>query len=148
MENEESPSPQKKGMFALSSKILVVDDMMTIRKMVVKNLTDLGFKNILECSDGHRAWEALTKAGSDIQLIISDWNMPGCTGLDLLKKVRTSDRFSELPFLILTAEAEKGQILEAVKAGVSNYMIKPLSARIFKQKLEETYEKLFADTLS
>ena len=110
-------------MFSPNTKILVVDDMMTMRKLVSKTCKELGFTDIVEAADGALAWEAIQSANPPIGLIISDWNMPNCTGLDLLKRVRGDSRFGKLPFVMVTAEAEQHQIVEAVKSGVSNYVI-------------------------
>ena len=129
-------------MFDPKTRILIADDMMTMRKIVIKNLKDLGFTDIIDAADGALAWEQLQKASPPIQLIISDWNMPNCTGLDFLKKVRGDAATNKIPFVMLTAEAEKHQVVEALKAGVTNYCIKPFTPEIFKQKLEETFKKV------
>lgn len=129
-------------MFDFSTKILVVDDMLTMRKIVSKSCRDIGFKDITEAADGVIAWDLISNANPAFGLIISDWNMPNCTGLDLLKRVRSDSRFKTMPFVLLTAESEQHQVMEAVKAGVSNYVIKPFTADILKQKLEATHKKL------
>ena len=129
-------------MFDPKTKILVVDDMMTMRKIVVKNLKEMGFESISECADGNLAWDALCKPDANIQLVISDWNMPNCSGMDFLKKMRADPRFIKLPLIMLTAEAEKHQMVQAIKSGVSNYMIKPFSPEVLKEKLEETHKKV------
>ena len=128
-------------MFDPNIKILVVDDMSTMRKIVMKNLQGMGYKNFVEAADGIQAWEALTIPGAGIDLIISDWNMPKSTGLDLLKRVRADGRFKAVPFLLVTAENEASQVMEALKAGVSNYVVKPFTAVSLKEKLEATYKK-------
>ncbi len=130
-------------MFDANTKILIVDDMMTMRKLVKKACTGLGFSNLEEADDGQKAYEKLLAAG-DFQLIISDWNMPNCTGLDFLKRVRADSKFKNLPFILLTAEAEAAQIAQAVALGVSNYIVKPFTADILKQKLEQSYKKASA----
>jgi two-component system chemotaxis response regulator CheY len=127
-------------MFANNIKILIVDDMMTMRKLVKKALTDMGFSSFEEASDGQLAWEKLQNT-PDVALIVSDWNMPNCTGLEFLKRVRSDSRFKKLPFILLTAEAEAHQVTEAVQAGVSNYCVKPFTADSLKQKIEQTYKK-------
>lgn len=127
-------------MFSPESKILIVDDMMTMRKLVKKALDTMGFKNIEEAEDGQKAWEKL-QGSPDVALVISDWNMPNCTGLEFLKRVRTDSRFKKLPFILLTAEAEAHQVTEAVQAGVSNYCVKPFTPDSLKQKIEQTYKK-------
>lgn len=130
-------------MFDPKTRILIADDMMTMRKIVMKNLKDLGFTDVQDAADGNLAWELFEKANPPIQLIISDWNMPNCSGLDFLRKLRASQLpNAKLPFMMLTAEAEKHQVIEALKAGVTNYCVKPFTPEIFKQKLEETFKKV------
>lgn len=129
-------------MFKSESRFLVVDDMMTMRKVVMKNLKDLGFTTMIEAADGNLAWEALASANPPIDIIISDWNMPNCSGLDFLKKVRADAKYAKLPFIMLTAEAEAAQIKEAVAAGVTNYILKPFTPEMLKVKLEQSYKKV------
>lgn len=112
-----------------------------MRKLVSKVCRDIGFKNLVEAADGAVAWEMISAAVIPIQLVISDWNMPVSSGLDLLKRVRTDNRFKELPFVMLTAESEQNQVIEAVLAGVSNYIVKPFSAQILKEKLDLVYKR-------
>ncbi len=130
-------------MFNPKTRILVVDDMMTMRKLVAKTCKELGFSEITEAPDGSAAWEVINAGNPPIGLVISDWNMPVTTGLDLLKRVRGDARFVELPFLMVTAEAEQSQVMEAVKAKVSNYVVKPFTSDTLKQKLELVYQKHF-----
>ena len=118
-----------------SIKILIVDDFATMRRILKNILKQLGFKNLVEADDGTTAWEVLE--GQRVDLIISDWNMPKMTGLELLKKVRASDTFKGLPFLMVTAEAQKQNVIEAVQAGVSNYVVKPFTAEAISEKLEK-----------
>ena len=125
-------------------KILIVDDMNTMRKIIKGMLTKLGCDNLTEADDGIPAWEAIQEAqkqGKPFQFIISDWNMPGMTGLDLLKNFRSKPEFKTTPFLMVTAEAEQANIVVAVKAGVSNYIIKPFSPDTFKLKLDKVFPK-------
>ena len=129
-------------MFDLSTRILIVDDMMTMRKMVGKVCKEIGFTDLTEAADGALAWEAITNAKPAFGLVISDWNMPNCTGIELLKRVRGSPRTATLPFVLVTAEAEQHQIVEAVKAGVSNYVIKPFTADSIREKLEQVHKKI------
>lgn len=131
-------------MFDPKTRILIVDDMLTMRKLVAKVCKEIGFTDLTEASNGIEAWEKIGAEGLPFGLIISDWNMPNCTGLDLLKRVRADKRFATLPFIMVTAEAEQHQIMEAVKAGVSNYVIKPFSAQSLREKLEVTHKKLSA----
>lgn len=128
-------------MFDLKTKVLIVDDMGTMRKLVTNCCKEIGFTNFIEAADGKQAWEALSAPGSDIGLIISDWNMPNCTGIDLLKRVRGDQRLKAMPFILVTAEAEKNQIMEAVQASVSGYVIKPFTAETLKAQLEQAHRK-------
>lgn len=116
-----------------SIKVLIVDDFATMRRILKNILKQLGFKNLVEADDGTSAWEILQ--GQSIDLIISDWNMPKMTGLELLKKVRASDNHKRTPFLMVTAEAQKQNVIEAVQAGVSNYVVKPFTAEAISDKL-------------
>ena len=131
-------------MFDPKTRILVVDDMLTMRKLVSKVCKELGFSDITEATDGALAWQAISTASPPFGLVISDWNMPNCTGLELLKRVRGDAKFAKLPFVLVTAEAEQHQIIEAVKAGVSNYVVKPFTADGLKQKLEQVHAKTVA----
>lgn len=129
-------------MFDLKTRVLVVDDMLTMRKIVSKILKEIGFTDITEAVDGTAAWQSIEGANPSFGLVISDWNMPNCTGLDLLRRVRGSPKFAPLPFILVTAEAEQHQILEAVKAGVSHYVTKPFTAELLREKIEQVHKKL------
>lgn len=125
-----------------SMKILVVDDMKTIRKVVSKILNDLGYENIEAADDGIPAWEMLQAAkasNTPFDFIISDWNMPGMLGIDLLKKVRADAVIGKTKFLMLTAETEKTNILIAVKAGVSDFTMKPFTKEILAEKINRLF---------
>ncbi|MGC8492292.1 MAG: response regulator [Syntrophobacteraceae bacterium] len=113
--------------------VLVVDDFVTMRRIVRKILRDLDFQNIIEADDGLAALEVLKS--TKVDLIVSDWNMPRMTGLDLLKEVRGTEKIKDTPFLMVTAEAQKENIVEAVKAKVSNYIVKPFTAATLEEKL-------------
>jgi two-component system chemotaxis response regulator CheY len=113
--------------------VLVVDDFLTMRRIVRKILRDLDFEDIIEAEDGSAALDVLKRTRVD--LIVSDWNMPKMTGLELLKEVRSTESIKDIPFLMVTAEAQKENILEAVKAKVSNYIVKPFTAAILEEKL-------------
>lgn len=115
--------------------VLIVDDFVTMRRIVRKILRDLDFQNIIEAEDGLAAMEVLKS--TKIDLIVSDWNMPRMTGLELLKEVRGSDNIKDTPFLMVTAEAQKENIVEAVKAKVSNYIVKPFTAATLEEKLSK-----------
>jgi two-component system chemotaxis response regulator CheY len=119
--------------------VLIVDDFLTMRRIVRKILRDLDFQNILEAEDGSAALDVLKT--TKVDLIVSDWNMPRMTGLELLKEVRASDKFKDTPFLMVTAEAQKENIVEAVKARVSNYIVKPFTAATLEEKLAKIVPK-------
>ncbi len=118
-------------------RVLVVDDFSTMRRIIKNILRQLGFNNVVEADDGTTAWEVLNK--DKIEFIISDWNMPQMTGIDLLRKVRASEEFGDLPFLMVTAEAQQENIIEAVQAKVSNYIVKPFTADVMKQKIDKIF---------
>jgi two-component system chemotaxis response regulator CheY len=118
-------------------RIMVVDDFSTMRRIIKNILRQLGFSNIVEADDGTTAWDTLNK--DKIEFIISDWNMPQMTGIDLLRKVRGSEEFGDLPFLMVTAEAQQENILEAVQAKVSNYIVKPFTPEVMKQKIDKIF---------
>jgi len=112
---------------------LVVDDFSTMRRIVKNILRELEFKRILEAEDGTSAVDVLKS--QKVDLIVSDWNMPRMTGLELLKHVRANDQTKDIPFLMVTAESQKENIIEAVKAKVSNYIVKPFTAATLAEKL-------------
>ncbi|GBC60050.1 response regulator [Desulfonema ishimotonii] len=114
--------------------ILVVDDFSTMRRLIRRILRDLGLENVVEADNGNNAWKVLNEHRVD--LIICDWNMPYMTGVDLLEKVRGDEKFSDLPFVMVTAEGKKNFILEATKKGVTNYITKPFSAQDLSGKLK------------
>jgi FOG: CheY-like receiver len=118
-------------------KILIVDDFSTMRKIIRNILTQLGFKNILEADDGTTALEILKK--EKVDLIISDWNMPKMSGLELLKAVRSDENLKDIPFIMVTAEAQKESILEAIKYKVNQYIVKPFTPETLKEKLEKVF---------
>jgi two-component system, chemotaxis family, chemotaxis protein CheY len=131
-------------MFSPDTRILVADDMPTIRDLVKGQLKNMGFKTILEAADGEQAMQVLisnNQAGTPIQLVISDWNMPKMTGLEFLKQVRASSEWANLPFVLLTSESERDQVTEAILAGVSQYVVKPFAAKIFEEKLRGVWAK-------
>ena len=129
-------------MFSPDTQLLIVDDMMTMRKIVTKSCQAMGFKNFTEAADGIKAWEALTNAKIPIGLVICDWNMPNCTGIDLLKRVRADSRFKSLPFILVTAESEKHQIVEAAQNAVSGYVVKPFTPELLRVQVEGAFKKL------
>lgn len=120
-------------------KVLVVDDFATMRRIIKNVLKQIGFTKILEADDGTTALEVLKE--NKVDLIISDWNMPNMTGLDLLKTVRGEKSTQSIPFLMVTAEAQKDNVIQAVQAGVSNYLVKPFTADAIKEKLTQVLPK-------
>ncbi|MFQ3573144.1 MAG: chemotaxis response regulator CheY [Thermodesulfovibrionales bacterium] len=126
-------------MFNLSLKVLVVDDFPTMRRIVKNLLKQLGFENIDEAEDGIQALTKLKTGGYG--LVVSDWNMPNMEGIDLIRKIRQDPLLKDTPFLMVTAEAEKEKVIEAIKAGVDNYIVKPFTAEVLKEKLEKISEK-------
>jgi two-component system chemotaxis response regulator CheY len=131
-------------MFPPETRFLVVDDFATMRKIIKKVLMELGYTKIEEADDGKPALALLQKnqsEGTPIHFVISDWNMPGMTGIDLLKACKASADFKTMPFMLVTAESEQKNIVEAAKAGVSDYVVKPFNAQTLKAKLERIYAK-------
>ena len=119
-------------------KFLVVDDYSTMRRIVKNLLHDLGYVHVQEADDGNTALPMLKTGAFDF--LITDWNMPGMPGLDLLKAVRADDQLAKLPVLMLTAEAKREQIVEAAQAGVNGYVIKPFTAATLKEKIDKILE--------
>lgn len=125
-------------------KILIVDDFSTMRRIVKNLLRDLGFNNTSEADDGATALPMLQNGKFDF--LVTDWNMPGMTGIDLLKAVRADDSLSSLPVLMVTAEAKREQIIEAAQAGVNGYVVKPFTAAVLKEKIEKIFERVDASS--
>jgi two-component system chemotaxis response regulator CheY len=123
-------------------KFLIVDDFSTMRRIVKNLLHDLGYTNVTEADDGKTALPML-QAGS-FDFLITDWNMPGMPGIELLKAVRADAKLAKLPVLMLTAEAKREQIIEAAQAGVNGYVIKPFTAATLKEKLDKVFASLAA----
>lgn len=121
-------------------KILVVDDFSTMRRIIKNLLKDLGFTNIQEADDGNTALPMLQQG--DFDFVVTDWNMPGMQGIDLLRAIRASDSLKHLPVLMVTAEAKKEQIVAAAQAGVNGYVVKPFTAATLKEKLDKIFERL------
>ena len=113
--------------------VMVVDDFSTMRRIIRKIMKDLEFKEVIEAENGAEAFELLKT--NKVDVIVSDWNMPTMTGLELLKKVRADERFKSLPFLLVTAEAQKDNIIQAIQAKVSNYVVKPFTPAALAEKL-------------
>lgn len=119
--------------------ILVVDDFSTMRRIVKTCLKSLGFENITEAEDGQVAWTKIQN--NEFKFIVSDWNMPNMMGIDLLRQVRAEEKSKKIPFLMVTAESQKENVIEAAKAGVSNYIIKPFTADMLQTKMEAIFNK-------
>ncbi len=115
-------------------KILVVDDSSTMRRIIKNTLARLGYKDILEGADGVEGWDAMN-ANPEIEMLITDWNMPEMNGLELVKKVRADERFTDLPIIMVTTEGGKAEVITALKAGVNNYIVKPFTPQVLKEKL-------------
>ena len=123
-------------------KILIVDDFSTMRRIIKNLLRDLGFTNTEEADDGVPPLAMLQKNNFDF--LVTDWNMPGMTGIDLLRAVREDEKTARLPVLMVTAEAKREQIIEAAKAGVNGYVVKPFTAAALKEKIEKIFERVEA----
>lgn len=121
-------------------KILIVDDFSTMRRIIKNLLRDIGFTNTFEADDGTSALPMLKNGSFDF--LITDWNMPGMSGIDLLNYVRADDHLKHLPVLMVTAEAKREQIIKAAQAGVNGYVIKPFTAQILKGKIEKIFERI------
>jgi len=121
-------------------KILIVDDFSTMRRIIKNLLRDLGFTNTVEADDGITAIPVLNSGSIDF--LVTDWNMPGMTGIDLLRHVRADERLKHLPVLMVTAEAKREQIIEAAQAGVNGYVVKPFTAQALKDKIEKIFERI------
>ena len=127
-------------------KILVVDDFSTMRRIIKNLLRDLGFNNTAEADDGATALPVLQNGNYDF--LITDWNMPGMQGIDLLKAVRSDAKLAKLPVLMVTAESKRDQIVEAAQAGVNGYIVKPFTAVTLKAKIEKIFERIDAEQKS
>ncbi|WP_205420477.1 chemotaxis response regulator CheY [Pseudomonas coronafaciens] len=122
-------------------KILIVDDFSTMRRIIKNLLRDLGFTNTSEADDGLTALPMLQSGAFDF--LVTDWNMPGMSGIDLLRQVRADDRLKNLPVLMVTAEAKREQIIEAAQAGVNGYyVVKPFTAQALKEKIEKIFDRV------
>ncbi len=128
------------GALDKNMKVLVVDDFSTMRRIVKNLLRDLGFTNIQEADDGSTALPMLKEGEFDF--VVTDWNMPGMQGIDLLKAIRADASLSHIPVLLITAEAKKEQIVMAAQAGVNGYIVKPFTAATLKAKLDKIFERL------
>jgi two-component system chemotaxis response regulator CheY len=116
-------------------KILVVDDSSTMRRIIVNTLARLGYKDVVQGADGVEAWEAM-QANPDIGIVITDWNMPNMNGLELVKKIRAEEKYADIPIIMVTTEGGKAEVITALKAGVNNYIVKPFTPQVLKEKLQ------------
>ncbi len=120
-------------------KVLIVDDFATMRKIVRNILKQIGFEDISEAEDGNDALRVLKDEA--VGLVITDWNMPNMSGLDLLREIRKNPQTAKLPVLMVTAEGLKENVIEAVKAGVNNYVVKPFTAEVIQEKIVSIFKK-------
>lgn len=131
-------------MFLKETRILVVDDMPSIRDLVRSQLRSMGYHDVVESENGAEALKLLmakAQLGTPIGLVISDWNMPVMTGLEFLKRARSMPEFVKLPIILLTSESEREQVTEAVLSGVSQYIVKPFTGKIFEEKMLAAWQK-------
>ncbi|AJC88183.1 chemotaxis response regulator CheY [Campylobacter insulaenigrae] len=117
-------------------KLLVVDDSSTMRRIIKNTLVRLGHKDVLEAEHGLEAWDLLSQ-NDDIKVLITDWNMPEMNGLELVKKVRAEEKYADMPIIMVTTEGGKAEVITALKAGVNNYIVKPFTPQVLKEKLED-----------
>ena len=125
-------------------KVLVVDDMPTIRELVKNQLKIMNIKNVVEAGDGEQALSLLVAHDSSsekVRLVICDWNMPKMTGMEFLKQCRASDEWKNLAFVLLTSESERDHVTEAILAGVSQYIVKPFTGKAFEEKVNQAWNK-------
>ena len=128
-------------MFPPETKILIVDDMVSVRTVIVEMFNSLGFQNITEANNGADAWQVIQNGAPSFELIVSDLNMPKTNGMDLLIRVRSSDRFKTLSFLMISAAFEEKSILKAVKSGADHYLVKPFNPEELAHKLKLIFDK-------
>lgn len=117
-------------------KLLVVDDSSTMRRIIKNTLERLGQTDVLEAEHGVEAWDLLSK-NDDVKVVITDWNMPEMNGLDLVKKIRAEKKYEDMPIIMVTTEGGKAEVITALKAGVNNYIVKPFTPQVLKEKLED-----------
>ena len=117
-------------------RLLVVDDSSTMRRIIKNTLEKLGHPDVIEAEHGVEAWDKLS-ADDTIKVVITDWNMPGMNGLDLVKKIRAEQKYVDMPIIMVTTEGGKAEVITALKAGVNNYIVKPFTPQVLKEKLED-----------
>lgn len=117
-------------------RLLVVDDSSTMRRIIRNTLERLGHTDVVEAEHGVEAWEKLS-IDESIKVVITDWNMPEMNGLDLVKKIRAEKKYEDMPIIMVTTEGGKAEVITALKAGVNNYIVKPFTPQVLKEKLED-----------
>lgn len=117
-------------------RLLVVDDSSTMRRIIKNTLSRLGYNDVLEAENGAIAWEIMSAPDSNIKVLITDWNMPEMNGLELVKRVRADDRYRDVPIIMVTTEGGKAEVITALRAGVNNYIVKPFTPQVLREKLE------------
>lgn len=127
--------------FPPSTRIMVADDMASLRALTIGFLVDLGFFDIMEAGDGEEAWQKISTSDPKIDLVLCDLNMPKMTGLEVLKKVREDQRFANLPFVMVTTESETQLVMQAAQLKVTNFVVKPLTPTLLTTKLAQTYKR-------
>lgn len=120
----------------MTLKLLVVDDSSTMRRIIKNTLQRLGYDDVLEAEHGVEAWQIMERT-PDINVLITDWNMPEMNGLDLVRKVRAEKKYESMPIIMVTTEGGKAEVITALKAGVNNYIVKPFTPQVLKEKLED-----------
>ncbi len=125
----------------MNIKVLVVDDSATMRRIVINSLKKIGYNNFVEAADGKAAWDII-QSQKDIDFVITDWNMPNMTGLELTKTIRSSSEFADLPILMVTTRGVKQDIVDALQARVNNYVKKPFTPQILKQKIDQIFDNM------
>jgi two-component system chemotaxis response regulator CheY len=117
----------------MSVRVLVADDSSTMRKIILRNLLAIGVPSAVEASDGNEAVRLF--APGQFDLVLTDWNMPGKSGLEVIQEIRTKD--AKVPIIMITTEAEKSRVVQAIQAGVSDYLVKPFTPDTLREKLEK-----------
>jgi len=120
-------------------KILIVDDSSTMRRIIANTLKKIGFNDIIQAKDGVEAWELYQKHKDEISAILTDWNMPNMNGLELVTKIRKVDQY--IPIIMITTEGGKKEVIKALRAGVDNYIVKPFTPEVLKNKLSSIFNE-------
>jgi len=125
-----------------NTKFLIVDDSLTMRRIVINTLKSIGFENVIEAADGKDAMAKLLSEGAEF--LITDWNMPEMSGLDLVKWTRASEQFADIPILMITTRGNKDDVIEAMRMRVNNYIVKPFTAPGLKEKIDQILKSVGA----